>query len=114
MPVENSLPIRVGRPRPRGGPPASGARQKGRPGPGVPLPADRHLRGADGLVLEADLPGADDESVSQLEENILSLRAHVQTTIPEGARVLYEESAADFVRSFILGDDVDRSRIRPS
>ncbi len=69
--------------------------------------------GPDGLVLEADLPGATEEGVViQLEENVLTLHAHVPSPAPEGARVLHEEyRVADFHRSFILSDEVERSRI---
>jgi len=69
--------------------------------------------GPDGLVLEADLPGATEEGVViQLEENVLTLHAHVPSPAPEGARVVHEEyRVADFHRSFILSDEVERSRI---
>jgi len=69
--------------------------------------------GPDGLALEADLPGATEEGVViQLEENVLTLHAHVPSPAPEGARVLHEEyRVADFHRSFILSDEVERSRI---
>jgi HSP20 family molecular chaperone IbpA len=69
--------------------------------------------GPEGLVLEADLPGANDSSVSiQLEDNVLILHAKVPSPLPEGARVLHEEyHVGDFTRSFILSDEVERSRI---
>ena len=69
--------------------------------------------GPDGLVLEADLPGATEEGVSiQLEDNVLSLHARVQSAAPEGARVLHEEyRVGDFTRSFILSDEVERAKI---
>ncbi len=75
-------------------------------------PIDIH-EGPDGLVLEADLPGATEEGVViQLEENVLTLHAHVPSPAPEGARVIHEEyRVADFHRSFILSDEVERSRI---
>jgi len=67
----------------------------------------------DGLVLVADLPGATDENVSiQLEDNVLSMHARVSAPAPEGARVLHEEyRPVDFYRSFILSDEVERSKI---
>jgi HSP20 family protein len=85
--------------------------------PGVPTvlhtpPIDIH-EGPDGLVLEADLPGVSEGQLSiQLEDNVLSLHARVDAPAPEGARVLHEEyRPGDFYRSFILSDEVERSRI---
>jgi HSP20 family protein len=61
-------------------------------------PIDIH-EGPEGLVLEADLPGA-------IEKN---LRIELA---PEAARLLHEEyRLGDYQRSFILGDEVDRDRI---
>lgn len=67
----------------------------------------------EGLILEADLPGATENQVGiQLEENVLSLYAKVSTQAPEGARALHEEyRVGDFHRSFILSDEVERSKI---
>jgi HSP20 family molecular chaperone IbpA len=69
--------------------------------------------GPEGLVLEADLPGASENNLSiQLEDNVLSLHARVASSLPEGTRVLHEEyGAADYFRSFILSDEVERSKI---
>jgi HSP20 family molecular chaperone IbpA len=69
--------------------------------------------GPDGLVLEADLPGASDNNLSiQLEDNVLTMHARVPSTLPEGARALHEEyRTADYFRSFILSDEVERSKI---
>jgi HSP20 family molecular chaperone IbpA len=69
--------------------------------------------GPDGLILEADLPGASEHGLRiQLEDNVLSLHAHVDAPAPEGARPLHEEyRVGDFCRSFILSDEVERSRI---
>jgi HSP20 family molecular chaperone IbpA len=75
-------------------------------------PIDIH-EGADGLVLEADLPGVPEGQLSiQLEDNVLSLFARASAPAPEGARVLHEEyRPGDFYRSFILSDEVERSKI---
>jgi len=75
-------------------------------------PIDIH-EGPDGLILEADLPGATEASVNiQLEDNVLILHAQVPSPAPEGARVLHEEyQVGDLYRSFILSDEVERSRI---
>jgi HSP20 family protein len=69
--------------------------------------------GPDGLVLEADLPGVTEDRLNiHLEDNVLVLEAKVPSPFPEGARVLHEEyRVSDFYRSFILSDEVERSRI---
>ena len=75
-------------------------------------PIDIH-EGPDGLVLEADLPGVSEGQLSiQLEDNVLSLHAKVDAPVPVDARVLHEEyRPGDFYRSFILSDEVERSKI---
>ena len=67
----------------------------------------------EGLVLEADLPGANEQNLSiQLEDNVLSLYAQIDSPAPEGARLVHEEyRLGDYRRSFILSDEVDRERI---
>lgn len=67
----------------------------------------------EGLVLEADLPGAVEKNLRiELEDNVLSLHAKIDPPAPEGARLLHEEyRLGDYQRSFILGDEVDRDRI---
>lgn len=79
---------------------------------GVPPLIDIH-EGPEGLVLEADLPGVGEQSVAiQLDDNVISLQASVEPAAPEGARLVHQEyRVADFRRSFILSDDVDRDRI---
>lgn len=69
--------------------------------------------GPEGLVLEADLPGVGQDRVAiQLEDNVLTLTAKVDPPVPGEARALHEEyRQADFQRSFILSDEVDRERI---
>jgi HSP20 family protein len=75
-------------------------------------PIDIH-EGPEGLILEADLPGATDQNLQiQLEDNVLSLHARVDFPVPDGARLLHEEyRLGDYQRSFILSDEVDRERI---
>lgn len=67
----------------------------------------------DGLVLLADLPGAIEDSVAiELEDNLLTLRAETRRTVPESASALLEEFPFGcYQRTFILSDEVDRSRI---
>ncbi len=75
-------------------------------------PIDIH-EGPEGLTLEADLPGATESNLFiQLEDNVLSLHARIESPAPEGARLIHEEyPLGDYYRSFILSDEVDRDRI---
>jgi HSP20 family molecular chaperone IbpA len=75
-------------------------------------PIDIH-ESAEGLTLEADLPGATENNLFiQLEDNVLSLHARIESPAPEGARLIHEEyRVGDYERSFILSDEVDRDRI---
>lgn len=75
-------------------------------------PIDIH-EAPEGLVLEADLPGATEQGLQiQLEENVLNLYARIEPRAPEGARLIHEEfRQGDYHRSFILSDEVDRDRI---
>lgn len=115
MSLENRLiQVAVDRPSPEGGDPsaAPGGRAQGRPAVFMTPLIDIH-EGPEGLILEADLPGATEEGLKvQLEDNVLSLHAHVPSPVPEGTRTLHEEfQIGDFSRSFILSDEVERSRI---
>ncbi len=67
----------------------------------------------DGLVLEADLPGASDKTLTiHLEHNVLHLRAAVDFAPPAEARLIQQEyPTGDFERTFILSDEVDRTQI---
>jgi HSP20 family molecular chaperone IbpA len=66
-----------------------------------------------GLVLAADLPGVTGEHVElQVQDNKLTLFGRVQPRVPEGARLLHQEyTVCDFLRSFILSDEVDHEQI---
>lgn len=66
-----------------------------------------------GLVLRADLPGVTaDELELQVEDNRLTLLGKVTPPVPPEARLIYQEyRVGDFLRSFILSDDVDHERI---
>ena len=68
---------------------------------------------ADGLILEADLPGAAEDAVAiHLEDSILTLRAEARRNLPDDAEPLHEEFPfARYQRTFILNDEVDRSKI---
>ena len=67
----------------------------------------------EGLVLCADLPGVTADGLElQVLDNKLTLFGRVTTVAPEGARPLHQEyRECDFLRSFILSDEVDHDRI---
>ena len=95
------------------------------PVPATPVPVqtvpDRPLRTppidiydtAEGLALMADLPGVTNGDLElQVRHNQLTLYGRVSNTVPLEAKVLHREYAdGDFVRSFILSDDVDHEHI---
>ncbi len=66
-----------------------------------------------GLVLRADLPGVTAEGLElQVQDNRLTLFGRVTSPVPEGAELVHQEyHSGDFLRSFILSDDVDHDRI---
>ena len=68
----------------------------------------------EGLILEADLPGTHEQNLTiQLEHNVLTLHARIESTVPDGAQLLHEEyRVGDYYRSFILNDEVDRDNIK--
>ena len=67
----------------------------------------------DGLVLRADLPGVTGESLElQVQDNKLTLFGRTQMELPPEERLVHQEyHVGDFLRSFILSDDVDHERI---
>lgn len=68
----------------------------------------------EGLVLHADLPGVTVETLElQVQNNKLTLFGRVRPQAPPGAKPVHlEYEVGDFLRSFILSDDVDHDRIR--
>ncbi|MFN0197101.1 MAG: Hsp20/alpha crystallin family protein [Planctomycetaceae bacterium] len=66
-----------------------------------------------GLVLRADLPGVTVETLElQVQDNKLTLFGRVEPYVPFDVKVLHQEYAVgDFLRSFILSDEVDHERI---
>ena len=109
-----SIPVAVSRTGPENGPQVAPATEPSTAEPRLlhtPL-IDIH-EGPDGLILEADLPGAHENAISiQLEDNVLSLHAKVPPPAPGEARLLHEEyRVGDFYRSFILSDEVERAKI---
>ncbi|MBD3673776.1 MAG: Hsp20/alpha crystallin family protein [Planctomycetaceae bacterium] len=67
----------------------------------------------EGLVLVADLPGVTLENLElQVQDNKLTLFGRVNRYVPEGLMGQHEEyGVGDFLRSFILSDEVDHERI---
>ncbi|MBI3862330.1 MAG: Hsp20/alpha crystallin family protein [Planctomycetia bacterium] len=67
----------------------------------------------EGLVLIADLPGVSVGSLElQVQNNKLTLLGRVASQVPAGARQLHKEyEEGDFLRSFILSEDVDHERV---
>lgn len=111
---QRTIPVGVSTPtidHARGVPAAEGGEAKESRVYQTPL-IDIH-EGPDGLVLEADLPGGNEEDVNiQLADNVLTLYVRINANHPEGARPLHEEfRQTDFYRSFILSDEVERSKI---
>jgi len=88
---------------------ANGARQPDH----VYTPALDIHETAEGLVLEADLPGVAPANLEvRVEDNVLYLHGKVAWPTFEGGRPVYEElRPGDFYRSFILSDEVDTERI---
>ncbi len=70
----------------------------------------------EGLVLLADLPGVSAETLElQVQDNKLTLFGRVTPNIPTDAILCHGEyQVGDFLRSFILSDDVDHDRITAS
>jgi len=88
----HSIQVAIGRPTAEAtAHAAAGGERLAEMSPAITPLIDIH-EGADGLVLEADLPGASESNLTiQLEDNVLVLQAKVPSGVPEGARVLHEE-----------------------
>ena len=67
----------------------------------------------EGLVLYADLPGVSLDSLDlQVQDNKLTLFGRVQTKIPQNSAPIHQEyHEGDFLRSFILSEEVDHDQI---
>lgn len=71
---------------------------------------------AKALVIVADMPGVDENSVDlTLEKNILSLKGYVKPVNPTNYALAYAEyEEGDYERSFTLSDEIDREKIEAS
>jgi HSP20 family protein len=67
----------------------------------------------EGLILRADLPGVSLDTLElQVQDNKLTLFGRMEQIVPEDARLLHQEyETGDFLRSFILSDEVDHQHI---
>jgi len=67
----------------------------------------------DEIVVVADMPGVDQDTVDiTLENNVLSINGYVETTQPEGYSLAHAEyREGDYQRAFTLSDQIDRERI---
>jgi HSP20 family molecular chaperone IbpA len=65
------------------------------------------------IILNADMPGADEKSVNiALENNVLTITAEVEPMDYKGYTVSHiEYDTGDYQRSFTISDDVDRDNI---
>ena len=67
----------------------------------------------DGIFIVADMPGVDESSLDiTLENNVLTINGYVEPVPPQGYSLVYSEyREGDYVRSFRLSDEIDRSGI---
>lgn len=67
----------------------------------------------DGLVLLADLPGVSLDSLElQVQDNKLTLFGRVKAPVADEAVTRYQEyRVGDYLRSFILSDEVDHEQV---
>jgi len=67
----------------------------------------------DQIVLAADVPGVDQDSVEiTLEKSLLTVNGYVEPEAPEGYDIAYAEyDVGDFERSFRLSNQIDQEKI---
>ena len=72
--------------------------------------------GEDSVVLVADMPGVDDQSVEvTLEDDVLTIVGRTQDAAPAGYKRIYAEfEQGDYRRSFVLSDRADAAGIQAS
>ncbi|HEV8114374.1 MAG TPA: Hsp20/alpha crystallin family protein [Planctomycetota bacterium] len=68
------------------------------------------------VVLVADMPGVDDQSVEvTLEDDVLTIVGHTQDAAPAGYKRIYAEfEQGDYRRSFVLSERADAAAIQAS
>jgi HSP20 family protein len=67
----------------------------------------------DAIVVVADMPGVDENSVDiTLEDNVLTINGYVEPESPEGYGLAYAEyRVGDYMRAFTLSDQIERGAI---
>ena len=67
----------------------------------------------DAIVVVADMPGVDENSVDiTLEQDVLTINGYVEPEYPEGYELTSAEyRIGDFTRAFTLSDKIDRENI---
>jgi HSP20 family molecular chaperone IbpA len=67
----------------------------------------------DVIVVVADMPGIDENSVDvTLENNVLTIAGYVEPEVPEGFDLAFAEyQVGDYQRAFTLSDEIDRDGI---
>jgi HSP20 family molecular chaperone IbpA len=67
----------------------------------------------DDILLVADMPGVDENSVDvTLEKNVLTIKGYVEWTEPENYELAYAEyDEGDFERSFTLSNQINFEKI---
>jgi len=70
--------------------------------------------GTDDIVVVADMPGVDENSVDiTLEKNVLTINGYVEPEAPEDYSLTYAEyEAGDYRRSFTLSNQIDQDHIK--
>ena len=68
----------------------------------------------DQIVIVADVPGVDENSVEiMLEKNVLTINAYVEPVEMQGFALAFAEyEVGDYQRSFKLSDEIDREKIQ--
>jgi HSP20 family molecular chaperone IbpA len=69
---------------------------------------------ADDIVIVADMPGVDENSVDiTLEKNVLTISGQVEPEQPENYRLAYAEyGVGDYRRTFTLSNRIDQENIK--
>lgn len=72
------------------------------------------IEGKDEILVLADMPGVDENSVDvTLEKNVVTIYGRVQPEVPQGGAPVYVEyGIGDYERTFTLSDEIDREKIR--
>ena len=68
----------------------------------------------DDIIVLADVPGADQDSIDiLLEKNVLTINAYVDPPEMEGYSLVFSEyGVGDYERRFTLSDEIDREKIQ--